>query len=73
MDDATMRWLIGGGVAVIVWAVRVESKVLAHDRELSQMRADMAQRVADLKGEMGEVLSEVKYIRQRLDDWMGKR
>jgi len=53
-------WAIGGAASIVVWAVRVEAKVQAHDRELAQMRTD-------LRAEMHEMRQDLKYIRERLD------
>jgi len=53
-------WAIGGAASIVVWAVRVEAKVQAHDRELAQMRTD-------LRAEMHEMKQDLKYIRERLD------
>jgi|DEB19_MinimDraft_3_1074340.scaffolds.fasta_scaffold72192_2 hypothetical protein len=60
---------IGG----VVYAIRQEGRINLHDkqhedhdRELAKLRTEQA----DLKREIREDLS---YIRERVDDWMGKR
>jgi hypothetical protein len=47
-------------VAGVVWAVRIEGKVLSHERELAQLRQDTDQKI-------DRVLTEVGYIRERID------
>lgn len=47
-------------VAGVVWAVRIEGKVLAHEREIAQLRQDTDQKI-------DRVLTEVAYIRERID------
>lgn len=59
-DANVIMWAIGGAASIVVWAVRVEAKVQAHDRELAQMRTD-------LRAEMHEMKQDLKYIRERLD------
>ena len=44
----------------VVWAVRIEGKVLAHEREIAQLREDTDRKI-------DQVLAQVAYIRQRID------
>lgn len=48
-------------VALISWAVRIESKVYAHEREIDQLRRETL-RIVD------EVRKDLVYVRERLDE-----
>lgn len=48
-------------IAAIVWGVRVEGIVRAHEKQIEQLRTDMNSKVM-------EVLVEVRYIRNRVDE-----
>lgn len=48
-------------VALITWAVRIESKVYAHEREIDQLRRETL-RIVD------EVRKDLIYVRERLDE-----
>lgn len=48
-------------VALITWAVRIESKVYAHEREIDQLRRETL-RIVD------EVRKDLVYVRERLDE-----
>lgn len=52
-------------VAGLVWAVRMEGFVRAHEKEIAQLRMDM-------RGEIAELKEDVKYIRERIDRAMGR-
>ena len=47
-------------LAAIVWAVRVEGIVRAHDKEIAQLRRDMEHKI-------DAALIELRYIRERVD------
>ena len=66
MDTAA---LVCAGLACIgwlVWAVRIEGKVLAHDREIDQLRQDTHRAV-------GQLMADIAYIRQRIDQALQER
>lgn len=48
-------------IALVSWAVRIESKVYAHEREIDQLRKETL-RVVD------EVRKDLTYVRERLDE-----
>lgn len=48
-------------VALISWAVRIEAKVYAHEREIDQLRRETL-RIVD------EVRKDLIYVRERLDE-----
>jgi hypothetical protein len=51
-------------LSAIVWAVRVEGIVRAHEQQIAQLRSDM-------KHEMADMRADVQYIRQRIDQFLG--
>lgn len=51
--------------SAIVWAVRVEGIVRAHEQQLAQIRQEM-------EGKIDILLEEMRYVRKRVDEW-GKR
>lgn len=61
MSENLIVWLMGSAVAIIVWAVRVESKVAAHEREIAQLRSDTQMSITLVR-------DDVRYIRQRIDE-----
>lgn len=54
-------------VAGIVWAVRIEGKVLSHDRDILRMQADAAQWRQDMRAELAVMREDLRYIRERID------
>lgn len=66
MTDSGVLAAIGMALAGVVWAVRVEGKVVAHDREIEQLRHD-----TDTKVE--QVLRQLDYIRERIDRVLEER
>lgn len=55
--------LVAAALAVVgglVWAVRIEGKVLAHEREIDQLRQDTDRKI-------DQVLGQLEYIRERID------
>lgn len=66
MSENFVIWALGILGMVIVWAVRIEGKVNAHDREIEQLRADT-------KGEMATLREDVRYIRDRIDVVLERR
>ena len=66
MDTAA---LVGAGLACIgglVWAVRIEGKVLAHDREIEQLGQHTDDKIDQLR-------ADIAYIRQRIDKALEER
>lgn len=61
MSEAGVITLALTIISAVVWAVRVEGIVRAHEQQIAQMRQDMNSKI-DL------VLFEVRYIRDRLDE-----
>lgn len=59
---STVLAFIGG----VVWAVRIEGKVLGHDKELKLLRDDA-------KEDRAQMRADLAYIRNRLDEWTGQR
>lgn len=53
-------------IAAVVWGVRVEGIVRSHEKQIEQLRQDMNSKVT-------EVLMEVRYIRQRVDEALEHR
>ena len=47
-------------VGALVWAVRIEGQVRAHDRELEQLRRDTDSKIR-------QIYDAIDYIRQRID------
>jgi len=47
-------------VGALVWAVRIEGQVRAHDRELEQLRRDTDSKIR-------QIHDAIDYIRQRID------
>lgn len=55
--------LVSAALAIVgglVWAVRIEGKVLAHEREIDQLRQDTDRKI-------DQVLGQLEYIRERID------
>ena len=53
-------------IAAVVWGVRVEGIVRAHEKQIEQLRTDMNSKVTEL-------LVEVRYIRNRVDEALEHR
>ena len=66
MSESTGVWIIGSLLAGIIWGMRLEGKVLAHDRELQQLRMDITNAVS-------QVREDLRYIRDRIDKALGPR
>ena len=66
MSDQAVIALGGMFIAALVWAVRIEGKVLAHDREIDQLRQDTNRAV-------GQLMADIAYIRQRIDQALQER
>lgn len=47
-------------VGALVWAVRIEGQVRAHEREIDQLRRDTDSKI-------GQIHDAIAYIRQRID------
>lgn len=59
---STVLAALGG----VVWAVRIEGKVLSHDKELAQLRDDA-------RDDRVQVRTDLAYIRSRLDELTGRK
>jgi hypothetical protein len=71
METSTMLWLVamaisgaGAFITGVIWAIRIEGKVLSHDREIAQLRDDLRTTVTRLD-------DNIKYIRDRIDHLIG--
>ena len=64
ISETSVLWSSGALLAGIIWGMRLEGKVLAHDRELQQLRSDMNTAV-------GQVREDLRYIRDRIDRALG--
>ncbi len=73
MSEHVLLWLIGASVTIVVWAVRVEAKVQAHDRDLAQMRSDASQFRADMRTDNHQMREDLQYIRTRIDEVAARR
>lgn len=66
MSEAGVITLALTVVSAVVWAVRVEGIVRAHEQQIGQLRSDMNSKI-------DAVLIEVRYIRDRLDEALQRR
>ncbi len=62
MSETVAMWLIGLALTALVWAVRQEGRVNAHDRELNAH----AKRHDELR-------DDISYIRERIDSALNGR
>lgn len=53
MSESGVLWVVGGAVAIIVWAVRIEGRVNAQETNHRDFR--------------DTVLDDLRYIRERID------
>lgn len=67
MSESAVVWIIGVAASVIAWAVRVESKVQAHDKDIDRMTRASDQFRSDMRADFTEVKDRLQYIVERLD------
>lgn len=67
VDSNVLLWALGAVVAIIAWAVRVEAKVQAHERDIDRMTREGTQFRSDMRADLAEVKDALQYIRERLD------
>jgi hypothetical protein len=61
MWDAQTLVMIGLAiVTAIAWLVRIEGKVLATERDLARIEAEQ-------DSKMSQILSDIRYLRDRID------
>jgi len=62
MSESGVISVLLAAILGVTWAVRIEGKVLSHDREIAQLR-DM------VRDEMALMRADLHYIRNRIDAW----
>ncbi|MBM4223846.1 MAG: hypothetical protein FJ167_03450 [Gammaproteobacteria bacterium] len=67
MWDAQSLVMVGLAlVTAIAWLVRIEGKVLAAERDLARIEAEQ-------DSKMSQILSDIRYLRDRIDRVLEER
>lgn len=72
MTEAGVISMMVAAVGVIVWAVRIEGKVRAHESDLALLRKQADDYRLEMRAEFAIMRSDVQYIRQRIDAAMSR-
>jgi hypothetical protein len=71
VSEAGILTVIGMAVTGLVWGLRIEGKVDAHDKELDRIRLahdkEIAQLRTDTQAAVKEMRDDVRYIKERID------
>lgn len=77
MSEAGILTVIGMAVLGLVFAIRIEGRVNAHDKEIDRLREDHDKEIAQLRTDtqtaVKEMRDDVRYIRERIDALTAKR